>query len=337
VPFTPSEGAPSAQLADQLAKRFGPASSFVALAPDASTRFFFRLERADGQRRVVMSDPAGGPAALDRMSAARKTLAEIGVRTPAIEDRDDELSALLLEDLGDVLLADALPRMPAAEQLALYEEAGRFAGLIAKQGTARVGRGHPLAFPDLGRERLRAELALFAVQDVAGRRNRSDPALLQALSDFSDKIVQVVGAATPKLAHRDFHSRNLLVLPGPHIGVVDFQDTLLAPPLYDLASLTHDPYITPGAELSRAASNAYAAAAGIDGDPLADRLFPWVTLQRVLKAIGTYAFQARMKERPRFLAYIPPAERLALSAAAALPAEWRGVGQGILLHAGFTT
>jgi aminoglycoside/choline kinase family phosphotransferase len=269
------------------------------------------------------------------MVAARDLLDAAGVRTPRIEDRDDKVPALLLEDLGDLLLADALARLSRDEQLKLYAEAGRFAGLITKEGTARVGRDHLLAFPTLSRAKLRSELALFSVHEIAGRRGRDERALLEAFSDLADRICDVLGAAPLVLAHRDFHARNLLVLPGPRLAVIDFQDTLLGPPLYDLASLTRDPYVEPDAGLVRAAAEAFAGAAGIQGQPTDDPLFPWVALQRMLKAIGTYAFQARVKDRARFLSSIPAAERLALGAVDELPQDFRAPARRLLLQLGF--
>ncbi len=334
--FTPSDAGPDAALVRRVAERFGPAEAVSPVAPDASTRLFFRLELPGGERRIAMVDPVGGPAAVNRMVAAHRLLADIGVRTARVFDRDDELPALLLEDLGDLLLADALPQLGREDRRRLYAEAGSFAGLISREGTARVGRDHPLAFPALDRRKLRTELALFVVHDVAGRRGSSDQSLLQALSELADKICDVVGGAPPRLAHRDFHARNLLVLAGPRLAAVDCQDALLAPPLYDLASLARDPYVEPEAELTAAAAGAFADASGARGDPLLDSLYPWVSLQRVLKAIGTYAFQARVKRRDRFLSYIPAAERQALAAADALPEPWRSPAHTLLLHIGMT-
>lgn len=98
--------------------------------------------------------------------------------------------------------------------------------------------------------------------------------------------------------------------------------------------MARDPYVEPDADLAGAAARSFAAAAGVDGDPLLDPLFPWVALQRLLKAIGTYAFQARVKKRPRFLTYIPAAERQAMAAADGLPEPWRSPARTVLAHIG---
>lgn len=152
MPFTPSDPRAAPDLAVRVAARFGPVLAVTPIAPDASTRIFFRLELPGGQRRIAMVDALGGRPALDRMVAARDVLDAIGVRTARLFDRDDDLSALLFEDLGDALLADVLPHYSAEDRRRLYAEAGRFAGLIARDGVAHVGADHPLAFPALDRE-----------------------------------------------------------------------------------------------------------------------------------------------------------------------------------------
>lgn len=323
-------------LEERIAARFGPAKAVTPIAADASTRLFFRLKRPRGKSRIVMIDRQGGPDAVERMVEARKLLADIGVRVPKIEDGDNALPGLLLEDFGDQLLADALPHLPRDQQLQLYGEAGRIAGKISHLGTPKVHPDHPLALPLLNRRRLRLELALFVTQDVAGRRELRDPALFRDLARVLDRIVDEITREKPVLAHRDFHARNLLVLPGPKLGVVDFQDTLLAPPFYDLASLVRDPYVTPDEELAQAAALAFAKTSRFSGEPLDHPLFSWVALQRDLKAIGTYAFQSRVHKRTRFLASIPNAERLTLRAVEELPSEAGTVIQNILDRIGFS-
>jgi aminoglycoside/choline kinase family phosphotransferase len=328
-------GSAADDFAARLAARFGPVREVVPLAPDASVRRFFRLTRARGNARIALVDRDGGPAALERMTAARALLAAVGVRVPKIEDRDDTIPALLFEDFGDLLLADALPSMTRAQRVAAYAEAGRMAGRIARLGTAKVTGDHALAAPRLERPRLRWELALFATQDVAGRRGVTDTGLFRDLAELSDRICAAITAAPPRLAHRDYHARNLMVLEGGQLGVLDFQDTLFAPPYYDLASLVRDPYVEPERELAVAAAHAFAENARLSIDPLEDPLFSWVALQRDLKALGTYAFQARWRKRTRFLEYVPPAERMALVAVERLPDDVRTTARVILTRLGF--
>ena len=328
------EARPATTVERLLRRRFGPARRVERLAADASVRQFWRIERTAGGTAVACVDPRGGTAALDRMQAAGRLLRSIGVPVAEILDRDDRIPALLLEDLGDWLLADALRAQTDAERRTLYAEAGRIAGRIARLGTPEVKVEHPLAWPMLARERLRMELAFFVVHDVAGRRGVHDEGLLKALAGLFDAIVEHATARPLALAHRDFHARNLLVRPGPALGVVDYQDALLAPAYYDLVSLVRDPYVVPDAALASEAVRAFSEETGAAA-PEQEPLFAWVALQRDLKAIGTYAFQALRLGRERFSQYIPAAERLALRAAQELGNDAGRDAAALLLRIGF--
>ena len=312
-----------------LAARFRAAEA-LPLAPDASTRLFARLRFAAGGTAVAMIDAAGGAAALDRMAAANELLTGVGVPVPRILDRDDALSALLFEDAGDTLLADALPRLSADARRRVYERAARIAARIGLAGTPLVDGAHPLSRPQLGRPRLRWELSLFATHDVAARRGEVDWALFSELGRFFDHLCDGLTLGTAELAHRDFHARNLMLAANGGLVVVDYQDALLAPVHYDVASLLRDPYVEPDAALSKAAAAAYAAERGGPADLEADPDFALAALQRDLKAIGTYASQARLLGRERFLASIPAAERLARRALPALPLDLRDDARRLL-------
>ena len=145
-------------IANRIGRRFGPARQIVPLAADASTRLFFRLVGEDGSSRVALVDRDGGEAAFARLLAAHDHLASIGVPVPALLDRAPEIPALLFEDLGGVLLADALRRIDHDEEVRLYRDAAAIAARIAREGTVTLDRSGPLASAPLGRDRLRAEL-----------------------------------------------------------------------------------------------------------------------------------------------------------------------------------
>lgn len=293
----------------ELERRFGP-GRIQPLAPDASTRAFYRVHDA-AEPRIVMVDAAGGRPALDRLAAAHALHTELGVPVPKLLDRDDSLAALVFEDFGDLLLVDALPRLTADQQLSAYAEAGRIAATIARHGTPRLDRYPALGTPILGAERLIFELDFLHEHELQGRRGLRDAALLADVRDALHRLAHHVAQLPRQLAHRDFHARNLIWRGIEGLGVLDFQDTLSAPPLYDLASLIRDPYVEPAPQWEAIAAAAYAeATADACHDPRSDPAFAAVAAQRDLKAIGTYAYQATRLGRTRFLACIPVAERL---------------------------
>lgn len=317
-----------------LARRFG-ARRLEPLAPDASVRSFARIFNARGGTAIVMVDPHGGSAALDRLFEAYQLLRSIGIPVPLVLDRDDRLSAILFEDLGDTLLADALPQLSGEQRARAYHAAGAIAARIAHAGTALLPQYAQLTTPQLGAQRLAFEMNFFVEHDVIGRRAISDDGLIAALRAELDRLVEKIAGLPRQLAHRDFHARNLMWRDTLGLGVVDFQDTLEAPPLYDFASLVRDPYVDPDDSLAAAAAAGYQQEVAGEGDPRAEPAFGLVALQRDLKAIGTYAFQATRLGRTRFLTAIPIAQRLALRALEEVPATVHGELVTLLQRIGF--
>ena len=94
------------------------------------------------------------------------------------------------------------------------------------------------------------------------------------------------------------------------MGIIDFQDALMGPATYDLASLLKDAYI----ELDDAVVDALVehfldrlAGLGVKvGDrAVFRRLFDLTSIQRNLKAAGRFVYIDQVKHNPKFLADIP--------------------------------
>jgi aminoglycoside/choline kinase family phosphotransferase len=110
--------------------------------------------------------------------------------------------------------------------------------------------------------------------------------------------------------HRDYHSRNLMVL-GEQLRVLDFQDARLGPPQYDLASLLRDSYVTLPPGWEELLLDYYFRIMEWEGKTPGDieefmRVYEIACLQRNLKAIGTFASQKTLRGNDHYLEYIPP-------------------------------
>ena len=129
-------------------------------------------------------------------------------------------------------------------------------------------------------------------------------------------IAQWLAGQPRVFTHRDYHSRNVMV-DGERLGIIDFQDALLGPATYDLASLLRDSYIALDEAFVDEMIDRYVAGmcAGLDRDGrerllLTDltafrRLFDFTSIQRNLKAVGRFVYIDRIKGNPKFLADIP--------------------------------
>jgi aminoglycoside/choline kinase family phosphotransferase len=261
------------------------------LPSEASTRRFARLTRLQHyplQTAVVMVFAKGTPAAeVARVERATRLLAAAGVPVPVIHDSDPGRGWILQEDLGDETLEGAARR--GADLRELHARALALLPAIAELGALDTSPQ-----PPLDARRLQRELDLFVASALAlegppGPRLADDLAALVAACE-SQPVV---------LCHRDFHARNLLWHEG-RVRVVDHQDALPGPEAYDRVSLAYDPYVTvPDDERDRLAGDAPGTAA--------------VAVQRLVKAIGTYASKAAddTPSAGRWRQWIPPAARQA--------------------------
>ena len=132
-------------------------------------------------------------------------------------------------------------------------------------------------------------------------------ASLPALKEIAKRL-----ASFPKiLVHRDFQSQNIIIQNG-QANLIDFQGMRPGLPHYDLASLLYDPYVDL-AEAERTEVIAYYRdrqrenGITIDGD--FDLKLRLCAMQRLMQALGAYAFLGLVKGHKHFLEYIPNALR----------------------------
>jgi aminoglycoside/choline kinase family phosphotransferase len=196
---------------------------------------------------------------------------------------------VLQEDLGDLLLQRAWRLAGAAERLRLLDGCRRILGQLAVVPPALAA-----ARLDAARRKwemdffIRHFLPRFPVPAIHRERLRTG----------LHRLAEAAGAEET-FAHRDFHSRNLLLFKG-ELAMVDFQDSLLAPRYYDLVSLAFDSYLDLGSLRGRLFANL--AAVGNDGELRQVRL---TALQRNIKALGTFGFQMFERKHPVYARYIP--------------------------------
>lgn len=278
----------------------------VALDPlvgDASFRRFYRVA-AGATPMIAMDAP---PATENNVQFVR--LAEFfgaaGVRVPRVLAHDLEQGFLLVEDLG---------RMHYAE---VYETTEHDAAIEAALETLlaiRRARDPQGVVPPYTRARLHDELELFRVWLVEGlARLELTDSESREMAGIWNTLVDNADGQPKVCVHRDYHSRNLLWCAGGITGVVDFQDALWGPELYDLASLLRDCYVRfDETEIARWRDR-FAALADADGLPLESAdperfapVFDLTACQRQLKALGIFARLELRDGRPSHLVDIAP-------------------------------
>lgn len=253
------------EIRELVEKQLGPVLRVADLAGGGvGHRGFFRVTLVgDAPRSLVVrvdrGTPAAGVAPEPPLEPLRSFLEAHGVPVPRRLGGDAERGIDLLEDLGDVSLAEAADDAPEMRR-ALYEEACDW-----------IARLQALEDPGSGVHAFsrRLDAHLFALK-VARFSTAGLPALLgraatdaerACVRDAFDAIQERLAGAPLRLAHRDYQSRNLFVRAGAAAGqrlvLIDLQGALLAPPEYDLVCLLRDARVDlPDAECTALAARA---------------------------------------------------------------------------------
>lgn len=301
------------------------------LSGDASTRRYFRvkfLNSIPSRTAVLMWMPELPPEGELPFINIRRHLDRCGVNVPQIYHFSKKHQCLLLEDCGDLLLERAIQGKTEKEIFALYELA--LEEIFKMQFLASAPAADCMAFGlAFDVEKLSWELNFFLQHTLCGFLNvKLSPAEEETLQKFFLKVSEFLAKQPRVFTHRDYHSRNLLVQDGEVI-VIDFQDARLGPAVYDLVSLVKDSY----ADLPKGVSQKIIARyievvtdrfkKKISRDQF-EKAWDWMTLQRSLKAAGTFGFMWRVKQNERYLPYLPRVFQFALEPLQKY-AEFKGV------------
>ncbi len=269
-----------------------------SVSGDASFRRYFR-QNTDQGSLIAVDAPPEKENSQPFVDIARQWHAQ-GVQVPTLLNIDLTQGFMLLSDFGDRLLLPSLTDQTADQ---LYGQA--IDSLIHIQQTQ-------LSLPPYDQALLDREMALF--QDwylevqLGLTLNRSDKSLLA--DTFS--LLRDTALGQPQVpVHRDFHSRNLMLLNDHSIGIIDFQDAVQGPYTYDLVSLLRDCYIAwPQEKVEEWAilyfKKAHHQGVG-SGTALEQQMlwFDWMGLQRHLKAIGIFSRLCHRDGKHAYLHDIP--------------------------------
>lgn len=321
-------------IAAKIRAVFGPqaaVSALTALAGDASSRRYYRAAVGGigtPASVIVMELPAGSslPLSSDELALFKTAPKElpflqvhrflngVGVRVPQLYGHWESEGILLLEDLGDTALWDRVQNLPQTEVIAWYEKAIDELLILQVRGTAARAE-NCIAF----QQRFDFRLYMWEFEHFLefGWEKRPGVAASRKATDELRRLFAAMARRLDEypccLNHRDYHSWNLMVHENA-IAVIDFQDALLAPPQYDLASLLNDritdSVIRPDMEehlvgyyrRQRADAGAHIPE---DRDDFAE-MYLFSAIQRDLKVVGRFYYLDTVKGKPGYKRFIPP-------------------------------
>jgi aminoglycoside/choline kinase family phosphotransferase len=319
---------------DFVAERLGADADAVRILPlsgDASTRCYYRL--LCGARSLVLALYPEPFAPEELTFLGMHTLLEgYGLPVPEIVDVDGARGIVLQEDLGDRTLQGVFGEAGASQRQGLYREAVDQIARLQREaayGAQEAGCFH-IAF-DI--EKLSWELHYFLKHFVEGHRGCELTVEDRAtLSEAFHLLCEEIASWPRVLCHRDYHSRNLMLHEG-RLHWIDFQDARMGPATYDLASLLRDAYVDVPSELRDEMAEEFRQTA-VPGEPreVFRRRFELVSVQRNLKALGTFGYMATVRSNPVYLPYIPRTlahARRNLSRYPQLERLWRTLGRHV--------
>lgn len=296
------------------------------LVGDASARQYYRYVTDEGESFIL----AAYPEAFDPSNFTYKQiydlLQDIDVPVPEIVEMDGSLGIVLQEDLGNDSLQKTLIDTDEREKIQILRRAVNLIVEIQDKGTKALKphyEANKLAFDD---EKLNWEFSFFARHYIGNYRKLNLPDETGLFDEF--RAISSELAAYPRvLCHRDFHVRNMMVKKGV-IYVIDFQDARWGPPAYDVCSLLKDSLELDShsiteildyyLEMVRRRGLTNCPLVEFDAKPF-DRQFNLMCIQRLLKALGTYAYQIIVRENFIYEQYMAGSLHRALMSLEAIP------------------
>jgi N-acetylmuramate 1-kinase len=316
-----------------IARALGARARDVELLPAGlGLRRFARVRLEPGApvasvvaRVDAPEDPAGRPAGVapePPLEPIRALLEREGLPVPRSYGADD--GVVLLEDLGDVSLAELAPSLGAEERRVLYAEA---CGLVPRLQQVADPGGVAAFSRRLDATQLAYKAELFSEHGLAARGAAATAAERGCVHAAFARIAQLAESAPQRLAHRDFQSANLHVregAPGQRLVMIDLQGAWLAPPEYDLVCLLRDSYVElPEDEIAR---HFEATRTRLPDRPDPERAalrFAALGVARKAKDYARFVDVATRRGNRRALAFLPTTWRHLRAATQALAARDR--------------
>ncbi len=277
--------------------------SIVPLTPDASTRNYFRVPWKKGTAVAAVYPEPFDPDFHPYLDVTHLFL-DNGIPVPDIYAVEGQSGVIVQEDLGDRQLFRVYEEAAKDECEEYKERAVNLIAQIQKATEAAFERhsiASRLAFDE---PKLSWELDFFVEHYFGSLRGETlrhaEAAELKAeLNDVAAEL-----AARPRvLCHRDFHAANLMVDENDRLRVVDHQDARMGPVTYDLVSFLLDRRPEPPSLAELRAYRLFLLEErrllglnALDPDDVAQE-FRLMTIQRGLKAIGTFSYQTAVCNR----------------------------------------
>ena len=275
--------------------------NFMPLTGDASSRRYYRIYGhfpETAPKNYMLMDSPSPQEKIDEFVKISKILQDFDIRVPDIIQKNLLDGFLILEDFGDKLLLDMVNN--DTSDLFYHRAIDIIVNLQSHP--------YPSNLLEFDFEHMYSEMKLFTTWFIGKHLNLSlTNSELELIENSFVYIAENIASHPKVLIHRDFHSRNLMVLQDNQLGVIDFQDAMIGPQTYDFVSLLKDCYIEWPVEKQRAWCQ-YGYQQLYTGQHTFEQFwheFSLCGLQRHLKVLGIFCRLFYRDHKSRYLNDLP--------------------------------
>jgi aminoglycoside/choline kinase family phosphotransferase len=296
-------------------------TEFEVLTPDASTREYFRVE---WQKKSAIACVYG-----ERFKASEHSYLDVtalfqSANLPVAEIYafDEETGIVVQEDFGNTILRDVLAQQSGDNKEKLLNDAISLIAAI-QAATPKAFELNSIASRlKFDEEKLGWELNFFKTHffETYRRAKLSETDEVRLNAEFNELVAELSAKASV-LCHRDFHAANLMLDAKNQLRIIDHQDARIGAVSYDLVSLLLDRVLEiPEQNWLNQKKRFFLSERErfglrkIDFEEF-DNEFQMQTIQRCLKAVGTFSFQSVNRGKTYFIPFIAPMLRIVLQAA----------------------
>lgn len=280
-----------------------------ALTPDASTRKYYRIAAHDkaAETFIVSLYPAPfNPQSSSYLDVTR-LFTTAGLPVPRVLDVAGTEGIILQEDLGDVSLAKWMSTADDTSADGMLKEALTLIARIQAASDLASSTGSVASTLAFDADKLGWELNYFFDHFFGSyRHDQLSEAEAAAIKADLQSIAAELAARPRVLTHRDYHAMNLMVDHQGQLRVIDHQDARMGPVTYDLVPILVERRLEPAAETWVEAQQNYFLQArqnlGLPKLDVADFYYEFhlMTVQRQLKAVGTFSYQTGVMGRGEY-------------------------------------
>lgn len=314
------------KLLEKELKRISPSLRLLSIVPlsgDASNRSYYRLILNGFRKKNIilmkLNPPDQGIMSEEIVNLQKKFtelpflniqrfLYSININVPEIYLYSPANNLLFIEDFGDKVMWSVLKKERSRIEK-LYLMAIDALVKMQFEGIKKKDNNCYAFWHRFDKQLLMWEFMHFIEYAIQKRGIRIKERDLKEIRDFFRRIAEIITEEIEVFTHRDYHSKNLMLIK-KGLGVLDFQDALIGPPQYDLASLLRDSYTELEEKFIYKCVNYYVESVKdayrikFGFDKFTEK-FDLVSIQRNLKAAGRFHYIDIVKKNPHYIQFVP--------------------------------